>query len=137
MVPSQKYDVIHYLREIYLKGDNPTQFVRIDRAYLDRLPKGTTRGPEPSSIEPWSAMDYGPALSATVEVGDDATNFAYKGVAIRLDVGPGDSITVTCTHDQSVRDLNPTFRSEKERYVVWGEGTTDEMCLGVVLFTRP
>ena len=89
MFPSQKYDVIHYLREIYLKADNPTQFARVDRSYLDRLPKGTTRGPEPSTIEPWSAMDYGPALSATIEVGDDATNFAYKGVAIRLDAGPG------------------------------------------------
>ena len=23
------------------------------------------------------------------------------------------------------------------RYVVWGEGTTDEMCLGLLLVTRP
>ena len=37
----------------------------IDRAYLDRLPKGTGRGPAPSEIEPWVAMDYGPSLMAT------------------------------------------------------------------------
>ncbi len=89
MVPSQKYDVIHYVRETFLKGDNPTQFALVDRAYLEHLPKGTTRGPEPSTIEPWSAMDYGPALTATYEVSDDGTNFAYKGIAVRLDAGPG------------------------------------------------
>ena len=89
MVPRQKYDVIHYLREAYLKSDNPTEFAKVDRAYLDRLPKGTSRGPEPSDIEPWSAMDYGPSLSATIEVGRGFSNVASKGVAIRLDAGPG------------------------------------------------
>jgi putative heme-binding domain-containing protein len=89
MVPLQKYDVIHYVRETFLKGDNPTQFAVVDQAYLDRLPKGRSRGPEPSRIEPWSAMDYGPTLTATCEVGDDSSNFAYKGVAVRLDAGPG------------------------------------------------
>jgi hypothetical protein len=52
-----------------------------------------------------------------------------------LDVGPGDSITVTCTHDQGLRDLLPAFEGTRERYVAWGEGTTDEMCLGIVLLT--
>lgn len=52
-----------------------------------------------------------------------------------LDVGPGDSITVTCTHDQSLRDLLPAFTGTEERYVAWGEGTTDEMCLAIVLAT--
>ena len=88
MVPRQKYDVIHYIREAYLKLDNPSQFARVDRSYLDRLPKGSTRGPAPSNIEAWSAMDYGPTLTATYEVGDDGSNFAYKGVAVRLDAGP-------------------------------------------------
>lgn len=89
MVPEQKYDVIHYIRESILKHDNPSQYAAADRAYLDRLPKGTTRGPEPSKIEPWSAMDYGPSLTATYEISDDNTNFAYKGIAIRLDAGAG------------------------------------------------
>ncbi|MBT9254389.1 hypothetical protein KMZ32_01615 [Phycicoccus sp. MAQZ13P-2] len=52
-------------------------------------------------------------------------------------VAPGDRITVTCRHDQSLRDLLPAFAGQRERYVVWGEGTTDEMCLGIVLLTRP
>src|SRR5690606_8255417 len=43
----------------------------------------------------------------------------------------------TCTHDQDLRDLIPALSDVPERYVVWGEGTTDEMCLGIVLLTRP
>ena len=75
----------------------------VDRAYLDQLPKGTSRGPAPSEIEPWVAMDYGPSLMATYEVGSDGSNFAYKGIAVRLDPGqggvsrgrPGSSTTTT------------------------------------------
>ena len=52
-------------------------------------------------------------------------------------VGPGDTLTVSCTHDQRLRDLLPSFEGIPERYVVWGEGTTDEMCLGIVMVTRP
>ena len=50
---------------------------------------------------------------------------------------PGDELEVTCRHDQSLRDVLPAFEGQPERYVVWGEGSTDEMCLGVVLLTRP
>ncbi len=89
MVPQQKYDVIHYIREAYLKDDNPSQYARIDASYLERLPKGDTRGPEPTNIEPWVNMDYGPNLVNTYEIGTDASNFAYKGIAVRLDPGPG------------------------------------------------
>ena len=89
MVPEQKYDAIHYIRETYLKPYNPTQYVAVDAAYLAGLPKGDTRGPAPSTFEAWVAMDYGPNLTATYEIGDDGTNFAYKGIAVRLDAGPG------------------------------------------------
>lgn len=51
-------------------------------------------------------------------------------------VTKGDKITVTCTHDQGLRDVLPAFEGTRERYVAWGEGTTDEMCLGIVLLTR-
>jgi putative heme-binding domain-containing protein len=89
MVPQQKYDVIHYLRETYLKRRNPAQYFEIDAAYLERLPRGTQRGPEPARVTAWQQMDYGPNQAMTLEVGDDASNFAYKGNAIRLDGGPG------------------------------------------------
>lgn len=89
MVPSQKYDVIHYIRETYLKPHNATQFVAIDAGYLAKLPKGDTRGPEPSNIVPWSAMDYGPSMAHTYELPGLEHNLAYKGVAVRLDPGAG------------------------------------------------
>lgn len=89
MVPREKYDVIHYLREAYLKPNNPTQYTAIDDAYIVALPKGDTLGPEPSTQQPWVAMDYGPSLINTYEIGSDGSNFAYKGIAVRLDSGPG------------------------------------------------
>lgn len=54
---------------------------------------------------------------------------------IRLE--PGDSVKVTCTHVQWLRDQLPAFEGQPDRYVVWGEGTTDEMCLGMLQVTRP
>lgn len=89
MVPSQKYDVIHYIRQAYLREHNRAQWVELSDAYLASLPKGDTRGPEPSNIEPWSTMDYGSSLVHTYQVPGDKSNFAYKGIAIRLDPGPG------------------------------------------------
>jgi hypothetical protein len=50
---------------------------------------------------------------------------------------PGDTIKVTCTHAQDLRDQLPSFKGQPDKYVVWGEGTTDEMCLGILLVTRP
>ena len=50
---------------------------------------------------------------------------------------PGDTIKVTCHHSQELRDRLPSFEGQPDKYVVWGEGTTDEMCLGLLLVTRP
>ena len=89
MVPSQKYDVVHYVRETYLKEKNASQYVETDEAYLASLPPGDTFGPEPVPYAPWSDMNYGPAMIGTYETGSDGSNFAYKGIAVRLDAGPG------------------------------------------------
>lgn len=104
MVPRQKYDVIHYLREEYLRTRNPSQYVDVDAAYLASLPSGDTLGPEPNPIEVWSAMDYGPHLMHTIELPPSSAklaaesasdpraqlpNIAYKGIAVRLNRGSG------------------------------------------------
>jgi hypothetical protein len=50
---------------------------------------------------------------------------------IHLDVG--DIVRVTCQHQQWLRDKLPAFETQREdRYVIWAEGSTDEMCLGML-----
>ncbi len=109
LVPRQKYEVIAFIREVLIKPHNPSQYHEIDAAYLDQLPKGDTIGPPPQPYHPWSDMDYGNWLMRCYEMSDDddppkvisggrsplanedysEVNFAYKGIAMRLDPGAG------------------------------------------------
>ncbi|MBO3743345.1 monooxygenase [Actinoplanes flavus] len=50
-----------------------------------------------------------------------------------LKIAKGDVVRVTCTHDATLRKQLPQLRSLPSRYVVWGEGTSDEMCLGILV----
>ena len=45
---------------------------------------------------------------------------------------PFDTVRVTCHHVQWLRDVLPAFAGIPDKYVIWGEGTTDEMCLGML-----
>jgi hypothetical protein len=47
----------------------------------------------------------------------------------------GDLLRVTGTPDAGLRKQLPQLRTTPARYVVWGDGTTDEMCLGVLVWT--
>jgi hypothetical protein len=48
-------------------------------------------------------------------------------------IGPGDMLRVSCSFDNS-RANQPVVGTKQlaPRYVLWGEGTTDEMCLGML-----
>jgi hypothetical protein len=50
-------------------------------------------------------------------------------------VRAGDTMRLSCTHDAALRSMLPELADEPPRYVTWGEGTSDEMCLGIVLYT--
>ena len=109
LAPSQKYEVIHFIREKFLKEHNPDQYFEVDDEYLASLPKGDSLGPEPVAYQPWAEMDYGNWLIKCYEMSDDEdppkyisggraplpyedysqVNFAYKGIAIRIDPGDG------------------------------------------------
>lgn len=109
LTPLEKYDVINYIREAFVLKQNKGEYFKIDSGYLASLPLGKTRGPAPIHREPWAEMDYGNFLINTYElVGSNAkpreiskgtaplqdenlvdANFAYKGIAIRVDEGPG------------------------------------------------
>ncbi len=49
---------------------------------------------------------------------------------IRLKVG--DTVRVQCTFDPKLRTMLPELKKLPPRYVTWGEGSADEMCLGVL-----
>ncbi|MDP6763638.1 MAG: DUF1080 domain-containing protein [Planctomycetota bacterium] len=76
--PEQRYDVIHYLREEFLRERNPRQFFPVDDAWLNALPKGRPHGAEPGAEEP-VRRDFGPALA--VQLGREVG----AGLAVRLD----------------------------------------------------
>jgi len=50
-----------------------------------------------------------------------------------IDASPGDTIRVTCSYDNTAQ-RQPVVKGRQlpPRYVLWGEGTTDEMCLGLL-----
>jgi len=52
-----------------------------------------------------------------------------------VEIKRGDTFRVTCTHDATLRSKLPQLKQLPPRYVVWGEGTSDEMCLGIVTWT--
>ncbi|ROT29786.1 monooxygenase [Micromonospora sp. HM5-17] len=64
---------------------------------------------------------------------DQGTHPLPEPVAVK----PGDVYRVTCTHDATLRRRLPQLRDLPPRYVVWGEGTSDEMCLGLVIWSPP
>lgn len=87
---AQKYAVIQYIRETFLRSHNPSQWVEMTPAYLAGLPRGRARAErekEDRSLPEYQRMDFGPALFWTYEVAPG--NIAQKGLAVRLDAGPG------------------------------------------------
>jgi len=84
---AQKYAVIHYIRETFLKPHNPSQYAAFDPA---SLPRGLVRAEEEkadTSLPPYRRMELGNSLFWTLEVAPG--NIAQKGLAVRLDEGPG------------------------------------------------
>jgi Copper type II ascorbate-dependent monooxygenase, C-terminal domain len=67
-------------------------------------------------------------------------NFHYQrayDLSKPIAVVPGDSIQVTCTYDPTLRQELPTLRNLPPRFVTWGDGSSDEMCLGLVETVPP
>jgi hypothetical protein len=52
--------------------------------------------------------------------------FLQQPIAVR----PGDVLRLSCRFDNSADAQPPAV--PRPRYVLWGEGTTDEMCLGML-----
>jgi Copper type II ascorbate-dependent monooxygenase, C-terminal domain len=52
-----------------------------------------------------------------------------------VNLNPGDTVRVTCTHDATLRRQLPQLSHLPPRYVIWCDGTSDEMCLGLLTAT--
>jgi len=51
-------------------------------------------------------------------------------------VGPDDSLQVSCTYNPALRQELPQLRDLPPRYVVWGDGSSDEMCLAMISYVQ-
>src|SRR5207247_2197327 len=93
LTPEQRYDAIHYIRETFVKPHNPGAYFKVTPEYLAGLPKCSGRGVKTEEMlefekgPKYLRMDFGPALFWTLQV--ETNNIAYKGIAVRLDDGPG------------------------------------------------
>jgi hypothetical protein len=78
-------------------------------------------------------LDPGSAHAKTLL---DVTNYdfnyqrSYDVPAVA--VHPGDSIQVSCTYNAKLRQLLPQLRRVAPRFVTWGDGSSDEMCLAII-----
>jgi hypothetical protein len=76
--------------------------------------------------------------NAKVLLDQEAFNFDDQStvpLAEPVKLNPGDTLRVTCTHDASLRAQLPELKVLQPRYVVWGDGTSDEMCLATLVAT--
>jgi hypothetical protein len=77
-----------------------------------------------------------PGARTLLDVPDyDFDNQSVRPLATPVAVHAGDVLRVTCTHDAGLRKLLPALRDTPPRYVVWGDGTSDEMCLGLMVWS--
>ena len=49
----------------------------------------------------------------------------------------GDVVRIVCTYNPGLHLLVPQLQQLPWRYVIWGDGSSDEMCLGSLRVTRP
>jgi len=62
-------------------------------------------------------------------------NFDYQktyNLAHPIVTQPGDTIGVTCTYDPSLAQELPQLRKLPAHFTVWGDGSSDEMCLAIL-----
>lgn len=63
---------------------------------------------------------------------DQSPTVLAKPISLKI----GDTVRVQCTFDPTLRAILPQTKKLPPRYVTWGEGSSDEMCLGVLGVAR-
>jgi hypothetical protein len=79
-------------------------------------------------------LDPGTARARTIlDVPD--YNFHYQrayNLATPVKINPGDTVQVSCTYNPSLAQQLPILRDVPPHFVTWGDGSSDEMCLGLM-----
>ena len=79
-----------------------------------------------------------PTQKTLLDVKDYDFHYQHGYVLAKpVPVGPGDTIGITCTYDPTLEQELPILRRVPAHFVTWGDGSTDEMCLGLVQMTPP
>ena len=68
----------------------------------------------------------------------DVPNYDFNNQAAHdntpwLKVAPGDQLQVSCTYNPKLAQELPALRKRPPHFVTWGDGTSDEMCLGLAV----
>lgn len=51
-------------------------------------------------------------------------------------VAAGEPVAITCTYDPTLEEELPILRKAAPHFVTWGDGSTDEMCIGLAWTTK-
>jgi len=114
MTPQERYDVIHYIRQQFMKPMRHPQYRPIDKAYLKALP--VYAGPPPGEQLAQGERDFGPALAS--QLGREIES----ALSIRL------AEKTTLSYDLHTMDSAGAWRggfldlSRTQRYQLRGEG---------------
>jgi hypothetical protein len=63
-------------------------------------------------------------------------NFHYQrayNLKAPVKLSPGDTVQVTCTYNPTLAQQLPILRKVAPHFVTWGDGSADEMCLGLIM----
>ncbi|TWU58351.1 Cytochrome c [Rubripirellula reticaptiva] len=134
LTPKERYQVVHYLREQFMKSSN-SEYFQVDNDYLAGLPKGTENGTKVADVP----RDFGPALRSQLrrEI-SSAMTIPLGGVTISYDLHSMDQAGIwsggflDLTQTQHVRDRGEGTASPKGDEIAaaarwqWGhDGTLD------------
>jgi hypothetical protein len=135
-------------------GESAVGFVNIIESICGRNPTDPPAGDSTSCTFPASASGYivraqahmhllGQSFKLVLNPGTPQAqtvlsvphyNFHYQkayNLATPVPVTAGEPLQVTCTYDPTLDQELPILRKAPAHYVTWGDGSSDEMCLGL------
>ncbi|QDT04111.1 Cytochrome c [Rubripirellula lacrimiformis] len=111
--PKQRYQVVHYIREAFMKDRND-DFFTVDKDYLASLPEGTKDGTEVELVE----RDFGPAVASQLR----------RDYASVLNIRLGETTAAVDLHTMDVAEVwSGDFLdlSQTQHSLPRGEGTAN------------